>query len=273
MSLTFLLGYPSFRSVKSNVQSRLLRSCGILRWSTLGLLAGSGVSVVSCDSESTYVATADDEKMAALEQKLDELDTRRAQFTQGYVLHNMELPGLGFYHADAQDFFPIRYGQEQDGKWFANGEWLDTQPPASDKSMSHPKPEALKKVEEVLAREQEALAQAPGETSTAPATVHHHHGGGMGIGNMMLMYWLLSGNRGSYMPGAAFHRAEASQQSWQRTMQADRQKVSSYAAANPGYQRLVQQSRTSGSVVRAGSSVRGGFGGGSSGSSFRSFGG
>jgi uncharacterized membrane protein YgcG len=184
----------------------------------------------------------------------------------------MELPGLGFYHADAQDFFPFRYGQEQGGKWFANGEWVDTQPPAPEKSMSHPKPEALKKVEEVLAREQEALTQQPEETSTASSTVHHH-GSGMGIGNMMLMYWLLSGNRGSYVPGPAFQRAEASQQSWQRTMQADRQKVSSYAAANPGYQRLVQQSRTSGSSVRAGASVRGGFGGGSSGSSFRSFGG
>lgn len=262
--------FPNVMKQKS--QSGLLRSSGILRWSTLGLLVGGGATMVSCDSESTYVATQEDEKMAVLEQKLDELDRQRAQFTQGYVLHNMELPGLGFYHADAQDFFPMRYGQEQNGKWFANGEWVDVMPPPPEKSMSHPKPEALKRVEEVLAQQQEALAGQPQDPNSTPTTVHHHHGGGMGIGNMMMMYWLLSGNRGSYMPGPAFQRAEASQQAWQQTMQRDRQKVSSYAAANPGYQRLVQQSRTSGSAVRVGSSVRGGFGTRSTGSSFRSFG-
>jgi hypothetical protein len=182
--------FPNVMKQKS--QSGLLRSSGILRWSTLGLLVGGGATMVSCDSESTYVATQEDEKMAVLEQKLDELDRQRAQFTQGYVLHNMELPGLGFYHADAQDFFPMRYGQEQNGKWFANGEWVDVMPPPPEKSMSHPKPEALKRVEEVLAQQQEALAGQPQDPNSTPTTVHHHHGGGMGIGNMMMMYWLLT---------------------------------------------------------------------------------
>jgi hypothetical protein len=50
--------------------------------------------------------------------------------------------------------------------------------------------------------------------------------------------------------------------------------VGRYAAANPGYQRMVEQSRASGVPVKAGQSVRGGFGSSSSrtggGSSFGS---
>jgi len=46
--------------------------------------------------------------------------------------------------------------------------------------------------------------------------------------------------------------------------------VSRYAAANPGYQRMVEQSRATGAPVKAGQSVRGGFGSSSSRSSGRS---
>jgi hypothetical protein len=48
--------------------------------------------------------------------------------------------------------------------------------------------------------------------------------------------------------------------------------VSAHAASNPGYRRMVEQSKTSGSPVTAGKSVRGGFGSSrsSSGSSFGS---
>ena len=211
--------------------------------------------------------------MAALETKLDEIESRRAQFTQGYVLHNTEMPGVGFYHADANDFFPYRYGHEQDGRFYANGEWLDEKPQSSQLSLSRPSPEALKRVEDALAREQELLAGSSNPSSTPQTTTSHHSGGGYGIGNMMLMYWLLSGNRGNYAPGAAFQRAQSSQQAWQQTMQQDRMRVANHAATNPGYQRLVQQSRASGTMVRAGSSVRGGFGSSYRSGSSSSFGG
>lgn len=226
------------------------------------------MGLTSCDSDSTYTATAADEQMASLQKKLDDIDNRRTQLTQGYLEHNFEIPGLGFYHADAHDFFPHSYGHQQDGKWFANGQWLDAAPPAPTLTSSRPTPEALKKVETLLEREQELVSQG-GSGNTGPMgshTTHHHHGGG--IGNMLMMYWLLSGNRGSYTPGAGFHRAQANQSTWQQSLNQDRQRVSSYSASNPGYQRLVQDSRSSGAPVTAGKSVRGGFGSSSSGSSF-----
>jgi hypothetical protein len=243
-----------------------IRKGGILHWSTLGLLAGASMGVTSCDSKSAYTATPADEQMAGLQKKLDDIDNRRSQLTQGYMEHNFELPGLGFYHADAHDFFPHKYGHEQDGKWYANGEWLDAAPANPSVTSSRPSPDALKKVELLLEREQEVVSQGGAGSSGATGshtTTHYHHGGG--IGNMLMMYWLLSGNRGSYTPGGAFHRAQTNQSTWQQTMDQDRQRVASHAASNPGYQRLVQESRSSGAPVTAGKSVRGGFGSSSAG--------
>jgi hypothetical protein len=82
---------------------------------------------------------------------------------------------------------------------------------------------------------------------------------------MLLMYWLLSGHRGNYTPSVGFQRAQAQQQGWQQTLNTQRQAVNAHAAANPGYQRLVEHSKRTGSPVNAGSSVRGGFGSSSSG--------
>jgi hypothetical protein len=253
--------------MKKHGDSPRIRKGGILHWSTLCLLAGSGVGLTSCDSDSTYTATAADEQMAGLQKKLDDIDSRRAQLTQGYLEHNFELPGLGFYHVDANDFFPYKYGEQQGGKWYANGEWVDYQPLTPALTSSRPSVEALKKVEMLLEREQQLASQGGG---TSSSTVHHHHGGS-GIGNMLMMYWLLSGNRGFFTPGAGFQQAQMNQSNWQQSVQQDRQRVSSYAASNPGYQRLVQESRSSGAPVTAGKSVRGGFGSSYSGSS--SFGG
>jgi hypothetical protein len=256
--------------MKKHGDSPRIRKGGILHWSTFCLLAGSGLGVTSCDSNRSYTATAADEQMASLQKKLDDIESRRSQLTQGYLEQNFELPGLGFYHADANDFFPYKYGEQKDGKWYANGQWQDSQPSAPVLTSSRPSVEALKKVEMLLDREQQLASQGGSSSSSSPSTVHHHHGGS-GIGNMLMMYWLLSGNRGNYTPGAGFHQAQMNQTNWQQTMQQDRQRVTSYAASNPGYQRLVQESRSSGSPVTAGKSVRGGFGSSSSGSS--SFGG
>jgi len=250
--------------MKKHSDRTRIRPGGILHWSTLCLLAGGSVALTSCDSESTYTATAQDEQMAALQKKLDDIDSRKSQLLNGYVEHNFELPGAGFYHADAQDFFPYTYGHEKDGKWYANGEWLDTKPEPSRLTTSRPSEAALRKIEMILAREQELVEQNGSGSATTHRTTHHHSSG---VGNMLLMYWLLSGNRNSYTPGAGFQQAQTRQQGWQQSLNNDRSTVNAHAAANPGYQRLVQQSKQSGSAVTAGKSVRGGFGGSSSGSS------
>jgi hypothetical protein len=89
--------------------------------------------------------------------------------------------------------------------------------------------------------------------------VNNYHQGS-GVGNALMMYWLLSGNRGSFTPGTGFHQAGSQVDSWQRGVDEQRRSVSAHAAANPGYSRMVEQSRSSGSPVKAGQSVRGGFG-------------
>jgi hypothetical protein len=49
-----------------------------------------------------------------------------------------------------------------------------------------------------------------------------------------------------------------------------RSTVSGYAASNPGYRKMAEQSRASGAPIRAGQSVRGGFGSSRSGGGFSS---
>jgi len=229
-----------------------IRKGGILHWSTLVLLAGGGAGLTSCDSDNSYTATPEDLNMAVLQQNLDSVEGRKALLLKGEVEHNMEIPGLGFYHVEAQDFFPYPFGHAQNGKWYANGEWRNFQPGTPFLNSSRPSDEALRKVEAHLAQEQEAGAKG---TTASHST---YHGGG--VGNMLLMYWLLSGNRGSFMPGVGFQRAQAQQQGWQQTFNSQRQAVNAHAAANPGYQRLVEQSKRTGTPIKAGSSVRGGFG-------------
>jgi hypothetical protein len=123
---------------------------------------------------------------------------------------------------------------------------------------SNPTPEALKKVELALDREQQLLAQQPAGTSTT------QHRSGFGAGNALMMYWLLSGSRGSFAPGAGFRQAGAQAGAWQQQVNSSRSTVSSYAASNPGYRRMVEHSRSTGTPIKSGQSVRGGFGSGSS---------
>ncbi|MCW1922998.1 hypothetical protein OKA05_10580 [Luteolibacter arcticus] len=242
-------------------RSAVVRPGGILRWSTLALLTGAGLT--GCDSG--YVATAKDQQMAETQKRIDELDAQKAKLAAGMVLNNFHLEGVGYYHADARDFFPHPYGFEQSGKWFVNGIWQN-RPGLGMVADSRPTPEALKKVEAALEKEQKQLA---GQSGTA-----HGGGSGFGMGNALLMYWMLSGNRGFFSPGNGFRQASSQAPGWQGGVESQRSAVASHAAANPGYQRMVQQSRASGVPVRAGQSVRGGFGssrsGGGGGSGFSS---
>jgi hypothetical protein len=252
--------------MKKTSQHIRLRKGGILQWSTLCLLAGGSVALNSCDSESTCISTPEDAKMAGLQKQLDEIESRKGQLMNGELENNFELPGLGFYHAEAGDFFPYRHGHSKDSKWFSAGEWLEYEPAAPYPSATRPTPVALEKIQQLLEREQ-ALAEKSGSGNTV---THHHHGGG-GMGNMLMMYWLLSGNRGAFTPGAGFQNAQRQESGWRRSVDQGRQTVSSYAASNPGYSRLVEQSKASGARVTPGSSVRGGFGSSSRvGSSFGS---
>lgn len=192
--------------------------------------------------------------MAALQSQLDAIDTQKASLMKGEVANNFELPGVGFYHAAARDFFPYAYGFEKDGKWFVNGQWQYHPVAEAAVPASQPTPEALKKVELALTRQQELLAQAP----TSSGTTTHNHSSGMGTA--LMMYWLLSGNRGSFAPGAGFQQAGRQAGNWQSQLNTSRQTVNAHASANPGYRRVVEQSRATGKPVRAGDSVRGGFG-------------
>jgi hypothetical protein len=197
--------------------------------------------------------------MAETQKRIEQLDSQKTKLAAGLVINNFHLEGVGYYHAEARDFFPHPCGFERDGKWFVNGVWQDRPGPGMVAD-SRPTPEALKKVEAALEKEQQLLA---GESGSARS-------GGFGMGNALMMYWLLSGNRGFFSPGAGFQQAGRHAPQWQGGVESQRSAVASHAAANPGYKRMVDQSRASGTPVRAGQSVRGGFGSSRSGGGFSS---
>jgi hypothetical protein len=235
---------------------------GMLRWSTMCILAGGAAGLSSCDRGVDYVATEMDAEMAQKQTQVEKLDAEKAKLMNGEVTHNFHIPKVGYYHADVHDFFEHPYGFEKEGRYFINGVWQD-EPATETMASSKPSPAALKKVEAALEEEQQVAQN--------PSSVHHHHGG-FGMGNALMMYWLLSGNRGSFSPGNGFRQASGQAGNWQRGVDQQRSDVNRYAAANPGYQRMVQQSKASGRSVTPGQSVRGGFGTSqrSSGSSFGS---
>lgn len=224
-----------------------LRPAGILRWSTACILAGS---LGSCDRGVRYVATDKDVEMAETQSQIEKVDSEKSKLLQGEVSNNFHIPRVGYYHAEAHEFYEHPYGFEQDGRYFINGIWQD-QPVAATVASSRPSPEALKKVEGALEEEQKVAANP-----SSP----HYHSGGFGMGNALMMYWLLSGNRGMFSPGNGFRQASGQAGTWQQGVDTQRRAVSSYAASNPGYQRMVTQSKASGTSVRPGQSVRGGFG-------------
>ncbi len=221
----------------------MIRPGGILFWSTACILTGG---LASCDRSVTHVISEKDAEMAETELKIEKLDSEKSVLQQGEVSHNFHIDKVGYYHADARDFFPHPHGFEQDGRYYANGVWSE-QPVLATLERSKPTPEALAKVEKALEEEQ---------TAAAPSS----HGHGFGMGNALMMYWLLSGSRGSFFPGAGFRRADTQAADWQRGVDRQRDVVRGYAAANPGYRRMVDQSRASGMAVRPGQTVRGGFG-------------
>jgi hypothetical protein len=223
---------------------------GILRWSTTCILAGGVASLTSCDQSVSHVITEKDVEMAETQSQLEKMDSEQSRLTRGEVRNNFPLRGLGYYHADARDFFPHPYNFSQDGQFFVNGQW-QSQPGDEAIAASHPTPETLKKVETALENEQQ-------QAQTEPAT--SSGSGGLGMGNALMMYWLLAGNRGAFSPGAGFRQASGQAQSWHRGMDHRRSAVATHAAGNPGYQRMVEQSRATGKPMQAGQSVRGGFG-------------
>jgi hypothetical protein len=240
---------------------RALHPTGILRWSTLCILAGGVAGLSSCDRGVSYVATEKDVEVAETQSQLEKMDSGKATLIKGEVANNFHIPKIGYYHADTHEFFEHPYGFAENGRYFVNGQWQE-QPGAENFSSSRPSPETLKKVETALEAEQ--------KHASSPAA-SQSHGGGFGMGNALMMYWLLSGNRGLFSPGAGFQQANGQAGNWQRGVDGQRSAVASHAAANPGYSRMVQQSHAAGTPIRAGQSVRGGFGSSSGrGSSFGS---
>ncbi len=225
-----------------------LRPDGILKWSTACILAGGVVGLTSCDRGVTHVITEKDVEMAETELHLEKMDSERQRLTRGEVRNNFPLEGLGYYHAEAKDFYQHPFNFSQDGKYFVNGEWQD-EPGLEMVASSKPTPETLKKVEAALEKE-----QAQNGSSERSGQ------GGFGMGNALMMYWLLAGNRGTFAPGAGFRQASGQAQSWSQGVDNRRAAVATHAAGNPGYQRMVQQSRATGQPMRPGQSVRGGFG-------------
>jgi hypothetical protein len=226
-----------------------LSPSGILRWSTYCILAGGAAGLSSCDRGVKYVATEEDVEMAETQMRIEQLDVEQNTLKRGEVAHNFHLPRLGYYHAEAHEFFEHPHGYSKDGRWFVNGVWQDHPPAEVNLSASRPSPAALEKVDAALAAEQQGKG-------TAPAT----GGNGIGMGNALMMYWLLAGNRGLFGGGPGFRQAGGQAQNWQRGVESQRGAVVRHAAANPGYQQMVQQSRATGTPVRPGQSVRGGFG-------------
>lgn len=228
-----------------------LRPAGILRWSTLCILAG----LTGC--EERYVATEQDARMAGLQKQIDELDNQRTQLLSGEVPNNFHLPRVGYYHAEARDFFEYPYDFVKDGMHFINGQWeyfrKDPVP------ASQPSTAALKKVEAYLEDEEKKQ-----ETLNEPYL--SQGGESIGATDALLMYWILSGNRGNFMPGAGFTEAQRRAGQWNREVEEKRSQVSSYSSSHGVYSRLVESSKASGQPVKAGQSVRGGFGSARSGS-------
>lgn len=222
-----------------------LRPGGILRWSTACILAGS---LASCDRGVRHVATEQDVEMAETQVQIEKLDGEKAKLMEGEVTNNFNIPRVGYYHAEAHEFYEHPYGYSQDGRYFVNGVWQD-EVVAESLASSRPSPAALKKVEAALEEEQKVAS-----------TTQSGSGGGFGMGNALMMYWLLAGNRGMFSPGNGFRNASGQAGNWQQGVEKQRGAVNSYAASNPGYQRMVAQSRTNGTSVKAGQSVRSGFG-------------
>jgi hypothetical protein len=226
------------------------RPNGILRWSTLCVLAGG---LASCEKQDGYTFTEKDAAMANLQSGIDKLDSQHALLKAGEVSNNFHMEGVGYYHARRHEFFPQQYNlRANDGRYFVDGSWL-AQPGPDNVPPSRPSPEALQKVDAALTAARKEEEKSGGTTA--------NNGGGMFSGtNMLLMYMLLSGNRGLFSPGAGFQQTDRNPTDVNRRAADERRTAAGHASANPGYRRAVEQSRMQGTPVKPGQSVRGGFG-------------
>lgn len=241
-----------------------LQSRGVLRWSTSLILASGITGLTSCERK--VVATAEDARIAKMEAEVERLDSQRAQLLKGELANNFELPGLGFYHAAVNDFYPVSYNTQENGRWFVNGEWKEAAGQL-DVPPSRPSTAALQRVEQQLTKERETWEKesAAPATASSGSTAHHYHGAGFGQG--LMLYWLLSGNRGHYNPGPGFQQTAPMAGRWEQNVEQNRNAVRSYSQTHPSYSNFVARSKATGSPVREGMSVRGGFGSGSRSSS------
>ncbi|BCU77347.1 hypothetical protein [Luteolibacter sp. LG18] len=173
---------------------------GILQLSTWIILAGSTLTLTSCDSSERQARQAQANYESESKRLIAELDDQRDQLLSGQVPNNFRIDDVGYYHAASHDFYEHSYNKQQDGKWFVNNTWAEA-PGPEDVPASRPSPEALKRVDDALAKQQQKL------DATAEQAVQYQnqsHSSGPGLGTALAMYWLLSGNRGSYSPGPGF---------------------------------------------------------------------
>jgi hypothetical protein len=176
-----------------------LRRDGILRLSTWLILAGGAASLTSCDSSERQAMQARASYEAESKRLIEELDSQRQQLLSGEVPNNFHIPGIGYYHATAHDFYEHSYNFQRDGKWFVNNAWAEQAGP-QDVPASRPSPEALRRIDETLDKQQQGL------DATAAQAAHYQHQAtaGPGLGSTLMMFWLLSGNRGLFSPGPGF---------------------------------------------------------------------
>lgn len=176
-----------------------IRRDGILKLSTLLILAGGTIGLTSCDSSERKAREARAAYETESKRLINELDSQRQQLLSGEVPNNFHIPGIGYYHAGAHDFYEHSYNFQRDGKWFVNNTWVDVAGPA-EVPASRPAPEALRRIDEQLNKQQAML-----DATAAQATQYSHQASsGPGLGSVLMMYWLLSGNRGMFSPGPGF---------------------------------------------------------------------
>lgn len=241
-----------------------IRRGGILQLSTWLILAGSTVSLTSCDSSQRRAREAQAAYEAESKKLVGELDAQRQQLLSGEVPNNFHIEGIGYYHAAAHDFYENSYNFQRDGKWFVNNAWVDQAGPA-EVPASRPSPEALQRIDDQLAKQQQALDGA----SAQAMQYQSQASSGPGLGSALMMYWLLSGNRGAYGASPGFSGFSPRASGWESTYRQQRDQQARTTAgfrtgsggSSGGFGSAGRSSSSSeGSSHASSSSARGGFG-------------
>lgn len=213
-----------------------IRRGGILQLSTWLILAGSTISLTSCDSSERKARESRASYEAESKRLIDELDSQRQQLLSGEVPNNFHIPNVGYYHAGAKDFYEHSYNSQKDGKWFVNNAWVD-QPGPETVPPSRPAPESLTRIQSTLEKAEQSL-----DATAAQANQYAHQASsGPGLGSAMMMYWLLSGNRGGFTPSAGFsnfgQRAPLWESKYRQQREQQARSGSSGGGAASGYRR------------------------------------